>query len=80
MAHDIDESIATYLTGLRVESKADRTISTYAETLRDFRRVGSKLDLPDTVEAYEIEHVYTFIGDLMDRGAGPGGRENRVAR
>ncbi len=77
MAHDIDEAIATYLTGLRVEGKADRTISTYAETLRDFRRVGRKLDLPDTVEAYEIEHVYAFLGDLLDRGAAPSYQHRR---
>ena len=45
MAHDIDESIATYLTGLRVEGKADRT------AIRDlFGRNAKGADLDHALE------------------------------
>src|SRR5665811_2061196 len=44
---------------------------------RDFRRVGSRLGLPETVEAYDVEHVYQFLGALQERGASPGYQHRR---
>ena len=46
----IDDTITTYLTALAVEGKRPRTIESYDETLRAFRRAGRELALPDAIE------------------------------
>ena len=45
----IDETIASYLTALKIEGKTAKTIESYANSLADFRRVGRRLRLPETV-------------------------------
>jgi hypothetical protein len=49
----------------------------YRTSLADFRRVGTKLALPDTLEGYEIKDVYAFLNDLRLRGAGPAFQHRR---
>ena len=39
----IDETIASYLTALKIEGKTPATIASYANSLEDFRRVGRRL-------------------------------------
>ena len=73
----IDETIATYLTALRIEGKTPATIASYANSLEDFRRIGRRLPLPDSVEKYQVEHVYEFLGALQERGASPDYRHRR---
>ena len=36
----IDETIASYLTALKIEGKTPKTIESYANSLPDLRRVG----------------------------------------
>ena len=42
----LDEIVPLYLKACEVEGKTDRTVQSYAETLRHFRAACSKLDLP----------------------------------
>ena len=73
----IDDTIATYLTAIAVERKTPRTIASYAQSLEDFRRVGRRSGLPEAIEEYGVDHVYTFLGDLCRRGAAPGYQNHR---
>ena len=73
----IDDTIATYLTAIEVERKTPRTIASYAQSLEDFRRVGRRSGLPETIEEYGVDHVYAFLGDLRRRGAAPGYQNHR---
>ena len=41
-----------YLTACTVEGKTDRTVQSYAETLRQFRRAGRELGLPEDLAAF----------------------------
>ena len=45
----IDETIASFFTTLKIEGKTGKTIESYANSLEDFRRVGRRLGLPETV-------------------------------
>jgi site-specific recombinase XerD len=73
----IDDTIATYLTAIEVEGKTQNTVLSYRASLEDFRRVGGRLGFPQELEAYSIEHVYRFLGDLKERGASPAYRHRR---
>ena len=73
----IDETIASYLIALKIEGKSPKTIESYANSLEDFRRVGRRLGLPETVEEYGVEQVYQFLGALQERGAAPGYQHRR---
>ena len=48
----IDDLILTYLTACLVEGKSPNTVSSYRATLRDFRRVGKRVDFPMELEGY----------------------------
>jgi integrase/recombinase XerD len=65
----IDELISTYLTACEVEGKTANTVTAYRATLRDFRRVGERLGLPDAVESYVVPDVYAYLAELRERGA-----------
>ncbi len=65
----IDELISTYLTACDVEGKTANTVTAYRATLRDFRRVGERLGLPEAVESYSVPDVYTYLAELRERGA-----------
>ena len=67
----IDDTVATYLTAIEVEGKTQNTVLSYRASLEDFRRVGRRLGFPQELEAYSVEHVYRFLGDLKQRGASP---------
>ena len=73
----IDETITSYLTALKIEGKTPATIASYANSLEDFRRVGRRLGLPDTVREYDVGHVYQFLGAMQERGASPDYRHRR---
>ena len=73
----IDEAIASYVTALNIEGKTPKTIESYSNSLKDFRRVGRRLALPETVEEYGVEDVYKFLGALQERGASPGYQHRR---
>ncbi len=73
----IDETIASYLTALKIEGKTRKTIESYANSLQDFRKVGCRLGLPETVDEYGVEQVYQFLGALQERGASPGYQHRR---
>ncbi len=73
----IDDTIATYLTAIEVEGKTQNTVLSYRASLEDFRRVGRRVGFPDELEAYTVEHVYHFLGDLKERGASPAYRHRR---
>ncbi len=60
----LDQLIPLYLTACTVEGKTDRT----AETLRQFRRAGRELGLPEDVAAFGPAHVYLFMGWVRERG------------
>ena len=69
----IDEVITTYLSAVETEGKAERTIQSYGESLRDFRRVGRRLGFPESVNEYEVSHVYAFLADIRKRSGRGGG-------
>ena len=73
----IDDTIATYLTAIEVEGKTQNTVLSYRASLEDFRRVGRRLRFPKELEAYSVEHVYGFLGDLKQRGASPAYQHRR---
>lgn len=62
----IDHLLHTYLTACQVEGKSPQTGASYAASLRDFRRTGRALSLPNEVGAYSISHVYA--GDFYSGG------------
>ena len=64
----LDQLIPLYLTACTVEGKTDRTVQSYAETLRQFRRAGRELGLPNSVRAFRPAHVYLFMGWVRERG------------
>ena len=63
-----EELAPLYLKACEVEGKTDRTVQSYAETLRHFRTAVGQLGLPDSVEAFLAAHVYLFLGWVKDRG------------
>ena len=72
-----DELIPLYLKACEVEGKTERTVQSYAETLRHFSRAVGELDLPDSVGAFGPAHVYLFMGSVRDRGVSPGTQHRR---
>lgn len=74
---DIDDHIRTYLVACAVEGKSDNTIASYVASLRDFRRGGGTLGLPDDIAAYTIPHVYSFLSDVRSRGTTPAYQHRR---
>ena len=73
----LDQLIPLYLTACTVEGKTDRTVQSYAETLRQFRRAGRELGLPEDVAAFGPAHVYLFMGWVRDRGVSAGTQHRR---
>ncbi len=45
----LEELVPLYLKACEVEGKTDRTVQSYAETLRHFRRAVDRLGLPCSV-------------------------------
>ena len=72
-----EEAIPLYLTACTVEGKTDRTVQSYAETLRQFRRAGRELGLPENMEAFGPAHVYLFMGWVRERGVSAGTQHRR---
>jgi site-specific recombinase XerD len=73
----IDGLISTYLTACEVEGKTANTVAAYRATLRDFRRVGERLRLPDTVESYTVPDFYSYLAELRERGASAADQHRR---
>jgi site-specific recombinase XerD len=69
--------IPLYLTACAVEGKTDRTVQSYAETLRQFTTAVSQLVLPLHAQRFEPAHVYRFLGWVRDRGVTPGTQHRR---
>ena len=74
---ELDKRIATYLTAIEVEGKTPKTIASYANSLQDFRRVGTRLGFPGRIAEHEVAHVYEFLSELRVRGASPGYQHRR---
>ena len=62
-----EEAVPLYLKACEVEGKTDRTVQSYAETLRQFQRAGRELGLPEDVAAFGPAHVYLFMGWVRER-------------
>ena len=73
----LDQLIPLYLTACTVEGKTDRTVQSYAETLRQFQRAVRELGLPEDVEAFGPAHVYLFMGWVRGRGVSAGTQHRR---
>ena len=73
----LEQLIPLYLTACTVEGKTDRTVQSYAETLRQFRRARREFGLPEDVEAFGPAHVYLFMGWVRDRGVSAGTQHRR---
>ena len=73
----LDQLVPLYLTACTVEGKTDRTVQSYAETLRQFRRAGRELGLPEDVAVFGPAHVYLFMGWVRDRGVSAGTQHRR---
>ena len=66
-----------YLKACEVEGKTERTVQSYAETLRHFIRAVDQLQLPNSVRAFGPAHVYLFMGWVRDRGVSAGTQHRR---
>ena len=73
----LDQLIPLYLTACTVEGKTDRTVQSYAETLRQFQRAVRELGLPEDLEAFGPAHVYLFMGWVRERGVSAGTQHRR---
>ena len=75
----LDQLVPLYLKACTVEGKTDRTVQSYAETLRQFRRAGRRAwQLPDSdVAAFGPAHVYLFMGWVRERGVSAGTQHRR---
>ena len=73
----LDQLIPLYLTACTVEGKTDRTVQSYAETLRQFQRAVRELGLPEDGAAFGPAHVYLFMGWVRDRGVSAGTQHRR---
>ena len=71
------ELIPLYLTACSVEGKTERTVQSYAETLRQFTTAVIQLDLPTEVAEFLPAHVYLFLGWVKDRGVTLGTQHRR---
>ena len=72
-----EEAVPLYLKACEVEGKTERTVQSYAETLRHFRRAVDQLQLPNSVRAFGPAHVYLFMGWVRDRGVSAGTQHRR---
>ena len=72
-----EEAVPLYLKACEVEGKTDRTVQSYAETLRHFIRAVDQLQLPDSVAAFGPTHVYLFMGWVRERGVSAGTQHRR---
>ncbi len=57
-----EDAVPLYLTACTVEGKTDRTVQSYAETLRHFRRAVDQLQLPDSVRAFGRMSTCSWAG------------------
>jgi integrase/recombinase XerC len=69
--------VPLYLKACEVEGKTERTVQSYAETLRHFQTACDQLSLPGEVEAFKPTHVYLFMGWVKDRGVSTGTQHRR---
>ena len=53
-----EEAVPLYLKACEVEGKTERTVQSYAETLRHFRRAVDQLQLPNSVKP-SGRHMFT---------------------
>ena len=65
----LNELAQTYLTACEVEGKARSTIRGYRQSITRLQEVGARLGFPAEVEAFTVQHVYTFLGALREHGA-----------
>ena len=72
-----DELLPLYLTACGVEGKTERTVQSYAETLKQFASAVVKLNLSAEAAAFLPAHVYLFLGWVKDRGVTPGTQHRR---
>ena len=72
-----EEAVPLYLKACEVEGKTERTVQSYDETLRHFRRAVDQLQLPNSVRAFGPAHVYLFMGWVRDRGVSAGTQHRR---
>ena len=72
-----EEAVPLYLKACEVEGKTERTVQSYAETLRHFRRAVDQLQLPNSVRAFGPAHVYLFMGWVRERGVSAGTQHRR---
>src|SRR5215216_5102351 len=72
-----DDLVPLYLKACEVEGKTDRTVQSYAETLRQFRAACAELSLPSEVESFKPAHIYLFMGWVRDRGVSLGTQHRR---
>lgn len=73
----LEEAVPLYLKACEVEGKTDRTVQSYAETLRHFRTAVCDLGLPTAMETFRPAHVYLFMGWVKDRGVTSGTQHRR---
>src|SRR5712691_11076529 len=73
----LDEIVPLYLKACEVEGKTERTVQSYAETLRHLLNACSQLGLPLEAAAFKPAHVYLFMGWVKDRGVSAGTQHRR---
>ena len=73
-----EEAVPLYLKACEVEGKTERTVQSYAETLRHFIGAQStNSNCPTRLAAFGPAHVYLFMGWIRERGVSAGTQHRR---
>ena len=73
----LEQLVPLYLKACEAEGKTERSVQSYAETLRHFIRAVDQLQLPNSVRAFGPAHVYLFMGWVRERGVSAGTQHRR---
>ena len=75
---DSKKLVPLYLTACTVEGKTERTVQSYAETLRITSAAQStNSNCPTPLAAFGPAHVYLFMGWVRERGVSAGTQHRR---
>jgi site-specific recombinase XerD len=73
----LKQMVDTYLLACQVEGKSPNTIRAYRETLVMFLGIAEEEGFPTEVCSITPNHVYTYLGRIMERGVTPETRHRR---
>ena len=73
----LGEMVHSYLLACQVEGKSPNTVRAYRETLDIFLRIAKQEGFPDDVAEIAPDHIYTYLGRIMQTGVSLATRHRR---